>query len=157
MYIYCTLIVHVLCLMTCCCNIRISQSGVSKVLSIYQSLMLQENPVIDKSGLSNCLFLNVALCPKTFLYLAPGLYHAAEGGLQSAVICSNVERERVREFEAECVHLSVYVCVWWGEGTNRESPFHCMACSKCRLRDPERGGDGEGARTPWERWECVCV
>ncbi len=52
--------------------------------------------------------------------------------------------------EWENLRLSVYV-----GGGNRESPFHSIAPSKCRLRDPERGGV-DGARTPWERW-AVCV
>lgn len=78
-----------------------------------------------------------------FLHFAPGLYHTTEGGLQSAVIFSNV---RVREFEAQCVRFVV-------GGGKREFPFHYVAPSKSRLRDPERGWGG----TSWEIWNvCMC-
>ncbi len=113
------------------------------------NVMLQDNPLIDWCDLSNCWNSSFCVHSSTLLHFAPGPYHAAEGVLQSAVTCSNVEHKSER--------IWGWVCMWWLGGGSRESPFHCIAPSKCGLRDPERGGVDE-ARTPWEEWSvCVCM
>ncbi len=60
----------------------------------------------------------------------------------------------MREFEAECVWWSVYEV----GGGNRESPFHCMAPSKCRLREIQKEEEGSRELGHHGRDEaCVCV